>query len=104
MKSIYCKLVSLLLICIQHKEKGAFAMNVRVLLLEGALLAMLYSFGCATAGHDYDGLRYYPGYYPPEYPYLDYDPFHPYYSNPSGEPREKTLEKYQKSFEMGGEK
>ena len=78
-------------------------MKVRTVLKGIILLAVLFSFGCATGG-DYGEHRYYPGYHPPEYPFYDYDPFHPFYSNPSGEPREKTLEKYQKNFQMGGEK
>ena len=78
-------------------------MKMKNLFMVVISLAVLFSFGCATRG-DYDEPKYYPGYYPPEYPFYDYDPFHPYYSNPSGEPREKTLEKYQKNFNLGGEK
>jgi len=79
-------------------------MKARNIFMGVILLVALFSFGCATGGYDYDDSQYYPGYYPPEYPYHDYNPFHPYYSNPSGEPREKTLEKYQKNFNLGGEK
>jgi hypothetical protein len=87
----------------ERPEKEGFTMKMRNVLMGGFLLAVLFSAGCATGGDDYNEPRYYPGYFPPEHPYLDYDPFHPYYSNPSGEPREKTLEKYEKTFKMGGE-
>jgi len=79
---------------VHHKEKEAIAMKVRSLFMGGILLAVLFSFGCATGGYDYDDSRYYPGYYPAEYPYYDYNPFHPFYSHPSERSREELREDF----------
>jgi hypothetical protein len=81
----------------ERPEKEVIIVKMRNLLMGSILLAVLFSIGCATGGHDYDDSQYYPGYYPPEYPYLDYSPFHPYYSHPTEERREELREEYHKT-------
>jgi len=68
-------------------------MKARNIFMGVILVVALFSFGCATGGHDYDDSQYYPGYYPPEYPFYDYNPFHPYYSNPTEQSREEMKKK-----------
>ena len=71
----------------ERPEKEGFAMKIRNVLMGGFLLAVLFSASCATGGDDYNEPRYYPGYYPPEYPFYDYNPFNPIYSNPAEQKR-----------------
>jgi hypothetical protein len=59
-------------------------MKIRTMLIVGILLTGLFSFGCATGGHDYNSPQYYP-----DYQHNDYDPFHPYQPYPSEQRREE---------------
>jgi hypothetical protein len=70
-------------------------MKIRTILMIGILLNILFSFGCVTGGYDYYEPQSYPGYYPPEYHYYDYDPFYPYRYYPSEGRREEMRERHQ---------